>query len=193
MPSSFKLLAILLLELQIKLLMTSPVPSLKDYWAKRLHYFFLGVSERDWFSCWDRCVYMSSMAFDMSKDEAFASLVILKLFMEATTPATGADWRNRISLLNFWTWETFLGDWSTRKFVTAANTFDYWVSGLPYFILRFISLPPFWDFNMEESISCSAELHFVVELFIIWLFQFRPVYVSSVQSIPAGNSSLCFY
>ena len=44
---------------------------------------------------------MSSMAFDMSKDEVVASLVNLQLFMEATSPATGADWRNRMSLLNF--------------------------------------------------------------------------------------------
>lgn len=44
---------------------------------------------------------MSSMAFDMSKDEVFASLVNLQLFIEATSPTTGVDWRNRISLLNF--------------------------------------------------------------------------------------------
>ena len=127
----------------------------------------------------------------MSKDELVASLVNLQLFREATSPATGADWRNRISLLNFWTWETFLGEWSTRKFVTAAKTFDFWVSGLPYFTLQFISLPPFYDINMVMS-SCSAELHFVVELSSIWLIWFWPLYVSSVHSIPVDLSSLSF-
>ena len=44
---------------------------------------------------------MSSMAFDISKDEVVASFVNLQLFKEAPRPVTGADWRNRISLLNF--------------------------------------------------------------------------------------------